>query len=111
MLRNVAAAAALIEIAMVRVHIALRSAEFVGGFDVVDERRPRIVRKEGESLAEALLRADEAAVISRVPDRRIDPGHVAELRKRTQGLRVARPQPFRGELVERKIIGGEMMAH
>ena len=85
---DVAPAESLVEIAMVGIHVAavLRRIR-CDGFNVIEEFRKCVMGQEGKAAAEALFGADETAVIGRISDRRIDPRHIAELRKRPARLR------------------------
>ena len=95
MMRHVAGAAGPIELAIVGVHVAARVSILVRRLRIVHVARERVMRQQRKALGEALLRPDEAGVIARTADRRVDERHVAELRERPPRLRVARAHSSR----------------
>src|SRR6476661_8268825 len=108
--RNIAAAQAFVETAVVCVHVAARRSKFVCRFNIVYKLRKRVMREESEPVTQTLFGPDEPAVVSGVPDRRIDPGHVIELWKWTNQLCVTRSHELRWDLVQAQIVCSEMVA-
>src|SRR5882724_5407053 len=105
-MRDVAAAAALVEAAVVGVEVAAGVAKFSGRGRVVEELRKRVVRQQPQTVAEPPVELDESAVVAGIAHRRVDDGDVAELRKWTQQLRITGADPLRWNLVDGQIGSG-----
>src|SRR5579884_2286045 len=111
MMRHIAAAQTFVKPAIVLVHVAARIAELVAGRNVVDEFRKRIVRQKRKTAGEAPLGFDKYSVIRRIADGRIQHGHVAELRKRPQQLRIAWSELLGAKLIDGQVVRRQVMAH
>ena len=69
------------------------------------------MRQERQAAVHPLLGSYEAAVIRRVSNRRINPGHVVELRKWPDDLGVSRRHPVRCDLIQAEVVRSEVMTH
>src|SRR5215813_13850050 len=104
MMRYIAAAQALVEVAMIRIHVTACGAVLVGRFYIIKKLRERVVSEERKASTETLFRPDKGSVIAGVADRWVDPRDVAELRKRPPRLRISRSHELGRNLIQTEIV-------